>query len=163
DSLSQQLQPATSLRFVSEAAGALGSLGIMLLLSIFFLLGGPTLAEQVSRAFGDRARPDVQFVLDTVHDTFDSFARTQLLECTAFGVGTWICLGLAHVSGAPIVGVLAGILLLVPVVGALLAIAIPALVTLVLNPSAFLLVVVALVLLEQFVLNVLGPRLMSQR
>jgi predicted PurR-regulated permease PerM len=54
-------------------------------------------------------------------------------------------------------------MLLVPVVGSVLAVAIPVLATLLWSPSAVLIVAVSLVVLEQVVLNVVGPRLMSRQ
>ena len=77
--------------------------------------------------------------------------------------GVWACLALAQVDAAPVVGAAAGILLLVPVVGAILAVLVPVLATVFWHPNATLVIGAALVLLEQLVLNVLGPRLMSQR
>jgi predicted PurR-regulated permease PerM len=52
-----QIQSAALLPVVavSGVAGALGSFGMMLLLSLFFLLGGQQLAEQVVQMFGKRA------------------------------------------------------------------------------------------------------------
>jgi predicted PurR-regulated permease PerM len=148
---------------VGGVVGVLGSLAVMLLLSVFFLLGGQQLADQIIQAFGDRAACDVRFVLAAVHDAFESFVRAQLLQGVVYAGGVWVCLAVAHVEAAPLVGVATGVLLLVPVVGAVLAVLIPVVATGLLNQTAVLAVGAALVLLEQLVLNVLGPRLMSQR
>jgi predicted PurR-regulated permease PerM len=136
---------------------------MMLLLSVFFLLGGSQLAEQVIHSVGCRAAPDVRFVLTSVHDSFEGFVRAQLAQGVLFGAGVWACLAVAHVESAPLVAVIAGLMLLVPMVGAVLAVAVPVLATLLWNPSAALVVGVALVLFEQLVLNVIGPRLMSRQ
>ncbi len=53
--------------------------------------------------------------------------------------------------------------MLVPVIGAVLALLAPVLATLVWHPQATLAVVVVLVLLQQLVLNVVGPRIMSRQ
>lgn len=169
DNLAQQvrvpLESAASspLTVVNTAFGALGSLGTMLLLSVFFLLGGTQLANQLTQAFGGRGASDVRFVLTTVHDSFESFVRAQLLQGVLFGAGVWACLAALHVDTAPLVGFAAGVLLLVPLLGAVLAVVVPVLATLLWNPTATLFVVAALVLLEQVVLNVLAPRLMSKQ
>jgi predicted PurR-regulated permease PerM len=143
--------------------GAVGRLGMMLLLSVFFLLGGSQLAEQTIQCFGCRAAPDVRFVLTSVHDAFEGFARAQLAQGVLFGAGVWACLSMAHVESAPLIAVVAGFMILIPVVGSVLAVAIPVLAVVLWNPSAALVVAVALVLLEQVVLNVVGPRLMSRQ
>jgi predicted PurR-regulated permease PerM len=165
DTVIQQVLAASPgpLGLVGGAVGAVGSLGMMLLLSVFFLLGGPQLAEQVIHTFGGRAAADVRFVLTTVHDAFEGFARAQLLQAALYAAGVWACLEAAHVETAPLVSVIAGVMLIVPVVGAAFAIALPLLATLLWNPGAVLPVAIALVLLEQVVLNVVGPRLMGRQ
>jgi predicted PurR-regulated permease PerM len=151
------------LPLLSGAAGVLGSMAMILLLSVFFLASGRQLAEQVAQAFGGRATADVRFVLTTVHDTFAGFIRAQLVQSAAYAAGVWACLALAQVDSAPLVAATAGVLLLAPVLGAVLALLPPVLATLVSHPEATLVVVTALVVLEQLVLNVLGPRVMSRQ
>jgi predicted PurR-regulated permease PerM len=165
DSVVQQVLGALPgpLSVVSGAAGAVGSVGMMLLLSVFFLLGGPPLAEEVIHTFDGQAAADVRYVLTAVHDAFEGFLRAQFLQAALYAAGVWACLEVAHVGPAPLVSVVAGVMILVPVVGAALAVAVPLLATLLLNPDAALPVAVAVVLLEQLVLNVVGPRLMGKQ
>jgi predicted PurR-regulated permease PerM len=163
--VSAQLEPTalSSLAVLSAAMGVVGNLAMMLLLSVFFLVGGAQLADQVTQGFGGRVGPDVHFVLTAVHDSFEGFMRAQLLQGGVYAGCVWACLAVAQVDSAPLIGVAAGILLLVPVIGAILAVLVPVLATIFWHPTATLAVGAALVLLEQLVLNVLGPRLMSQR
>jgi predicted PurR-regulated permease PerM len=160
-----QLEPTGSspLAVVSGVMGVLASLAMMLLLSVFFLVDGDQLAEQVTQAFGGRAAADVRFVLTAVHDSFEGFMRAQLLQGGAYAGCVWACLAVAQVDAAPLLGAAAGILLLVPVIGAVLAVLVPVVATVFWHPTATLAVGAALVILEQLVLNVLGPRLKSQR
>jgi predicted PurR-regulated permease PerM len=152
-----------ALGVANGALGAVGSLAIMLLLSVFFLIDGPRLADQIADAFGCRLAGDVRFVQTTVHDAFNSFLRVQLLQGILFAIAVWACLAVAQVDTAPLVGVAAGALLLIPVVGAVLAVFVPIVATVLWNPGATLPVSIALVLLEQIVLNVVGPRLMTRQ
>ena len=153
---------ANPLAVTMQVVSAFGSFGLMLLLSVFFLAGGPQLAEQVTTAFGTKSS-DARFVLTAVHDTFESYARASLLQGLLYGVGVWACLQFLQVDTAPLIGFAAGALLLIPVVGAALAVLLPVIATLIWNPSAVVVIAIALILLEQVVLNVVGPRLMSQR
>jgi predicted PurR-regulated permease PerM len=136
---------------------------MMLLLSLFFLLGGQQLSEQVVQMFGSRAAGDVRFVLTAVHDAFESFVRAQFLQCVLYAAAVWVCLTLAQVASAPLIGLAAGVLLLVPVLGGVLAVLLPVLATILFNPSAALAVGGAVVACEQLVLNVVGPRLMGKQ
>ena len=163
DGMAAQLGASNPMAVVGGAATTLGNVGLMLLLSLFFLLGGPQLADQIIDWFGTRAAPDVRYVLTAVHDAFESFVRTQLLQGVMYAAGVWASLAVAQIDTAPLVGIIAGALLLVPVLGAVLAIVIPLVATILWNPGATLAVLAALVLLQQLVLNVVGPRLMSRQ
>jgi predicted PurR-regulated permease PerM len=169
ESLAQQaraLMDATQWSPMAALSGALGVLGgtaTMRLLSVFFLIGGRKLAESVAIAFGVGAERDVRFVLTTIHDAFDGFIRAQILQGLLFAAGVWACLAIAHVDAAPLLGASAGVLLLVPVLGAVLALVPPLLATVLWHPQAALAVLAVLIALEQLVLNVVGPRLMSRQ
>src|SRR5262249_55798437 len=73
-----------------------------------------------------------------------------------------VCLSVVHVGGALLAAAVAGALL-VPVVGPILAVVVPLLATAAWNLDALLPLLVALVVLEQLVLNGLGPRLMGRQ
>jgi predicted PurR-regulated permease PerM len=154
---------ASPLAVLSGAVDVLGRVGTMLLLSIFFVVGGPQLADQLTDAFGGQIAADLRFVLRAVHDTFEGFFRAQVLQSVLYAAGVWVCLALARVDVAPPVAILAGALLLVPVIGAAVAVLVPVVASLVYNPSATLAVGGVLVLLQQLVLNGVGPRLMGQQ
>ena len=102
-------------------------------------------------------------MLATLHDAFGSFFRSQSAEAVIFAVGTWACLAFANVDEAPLAAGAAGLLLLIPMVGAPLAFIPPIIATLVWHPEATVFVVVALAVFQAFVLNALGPRLMSRQ
>jgi predicted PurR-regulated permease PerM len=144
---------------VGVVATVTGDLGLILVLSVFFLAGGKAIAAQIESAFTGRARADIHFLLTTLHDTFGSYLRCQVIQGLVFGATTWVTLSLAHVEGALLAGGAAGALLLIPIVGPVLAVVVPLLTTIVSSPDATLPVLAALVVLEQLVLNGLGPRL----
>jgi predicted PurR-regulated permease PerM len=157
----QALRAASTGAFqaIAVVASVAGDLGLMLVLSVFFVAGGGRVAAQLEGAFTGRARADIHFLLTTLHDTFGSYLRCQVIQGLVFGAGTWATLSLAHVDGALLAAGAAGALLLIPIVGPVLALAVPVLATVTWSPDATLPVLVALVVLQQLVLNGLGPRL----
>jgi predicted PurR-regulated permease PerM len=160
----QGVQSASPAAFnaLTNTAGLLGNLGLTVLLSVFYAAGGERLASQFERMFSGRARSDVHFTLTIVHDTFARYLRCQVIQGLAYGAGTWVCLSLAHVDGAGLAAIAAGALLLIPLVGTVLALLPPLLGLLTWNPEATLPVLVALLVLQQLVLNGLGPRIMGR-
>jgi len=157
--------PWDALAFASSATGAFAGIGLMLLLSVYFLTGGPQLAELLLGLFPERMDDEARFILCTINDAFGGFFRSQAAQAVIFGGGTWVCLALAHVEAAPIAAVAAGLLLLIPMVGAPLAMVPPLLAMLIWQPSASVtvFVVVILAVFQALVLNVLGPRLVGRQ
>jgi putative heme transporter len=142
-------------------AGVAGNLGFMLLLSVFFVVGGGRVATQLEGAFSGRARDDVHFLLTTLHDTFGGYLRCQVIQGLVYGAGTWVFLSVAQVDGALLAAGTAGALLLIPIVGPALALLVPVIAIVTWSPEATLRVLTGLVVLQQLVLNGVGPRLMG--
>jgi predicted PurR-regulated permease PerM len=157
----QSASPAV-LQAVTNTAGLAGNLALALVLAVYFAAGGERLAAQFAAIFTGKARAHTHFILITVHDTFASYLRCQLLQGLAYGAGTWVCLTLAQVGGAGLAASAAGAVLLIPIIGTVLAVVPPLLAVLTWNPDATLPVLVALVVLQQLVLNGLGPRIMGR-
>jgi predicted PurR-regulated permease PerM len=157
------IQAASTSTFeaIAVVATVAGNLGLMLVLSVFFVAGGPRLAAQLEGAFSGRARADIHFLLTTLHDTFGTYLRCQVIQGVVYAAGTWAFLSLGGVEGALLAAGAVGALLLIPIVGPALALLVPALATVTWNPDATLLMLAALVVLQQLVLNGLGPRLMG--
>jgi len=91
DRVAAQLGASNPMAVVGGAANVVGNVGLMLLLSVFFLLGGPQLADQVIQTFGTRAAPDVRYVLTAAHDAVEGFVWTQLLQAVMYAGGVWAC------------------------------------------------------------------------
>jgi predicted PurR-regulated permease PerM len=156
-----QAASASTFAAISVVATVAGNLGLMLVLSVFFVAGGPRLAAQLEGPFSGRARADIHFLLTALHDTFGTYLRCQVMQGVVYGAGTWAFLSFGRVEGALLAAGAAGTLLLIPIVGPALALLVPALATVTWNPDATLLMLAALVVLQQLVLNGLGPRLMG--
>jgi predicted PurR-regulated permease PerM len=160
----QALQTASASAFqaIAVVATVAGSLGLMLVLSVFFVTGGGRIAAQLEAAFSGRARDDIHFLLTTLHDSFGSYLRCQVIQGLLYGACTWVCLLLARVDGALLAAGAAGALLLIPIIGPALALILPVIATVTWSPEATLPALAALVVLQQLVLNGIGPRLMGR-
>ena len=153
----------SALQVATVTASALAGLGLLVLVSAYFLFDGGRLAEQVLRTFPSRVREDVEFVLTVAVDAFVGYLRGQLAQGLIYGIGTWAFLATLTIDNALLGGVAAGLLLLIPVVGPVLAIVVPLTLALLSRPTAVPSLLVLLVVLQQIVINVLAPRLMSRQ
>lgn len=135
---------------------------LVLVIAFYLLMDGEQLKDRLFTLVPDSQRSRVAFVEATVNEVLGGYLRGQLLMAltigTLAGVGTAI-LGLGQYS--VLIGVLAGILELVPMLGPWLA-SMPAIVLSLFQPHPFPLALeVALYFLaiQQLESNVIGPRI----
>ncbi|KAA0023934.1 AI-2E family transporter [Antrihabitans cavernicola] len=148
---------------VSAATSVLVTLGLVLILSFFFIKDGPRFIPWMHRVLGRESGSHIEEVLSRMWDTLGGFIRTQalvsLIDAVFIGVGLVIL-------GVPLALVLAVITFLggfVPIVGAFVAGALAALVALVANGFTTALIVLAIIVaVQQIEGNVLQPVLQSR-
>ena len=157
---------------VGNALGVLLSLFTVLILSFFMMtLGRPFV--QKGRSYLPRSLdPDLDAVHDVINRAFGGFVRGQLILSTIYGVAiTGILLGFSLVPGsgaqlahyAVLAGILGGLVLIIPAIGATLSMIPPMLVGALALPDwpHRIALIVAIWALNVLVTDVLGPRVMS--
>lgn len=135
---------------------------LVLLISAYIMIDGRALSEQLLRLLPDRFASDARLSLATVDRTFGGFIRGTLLQAFIYGTVVTALMLTFGLQFGVVVGVATGILMLVPVVGGLIGLALPLLAGL-LQSSPNTLVLVALLFVFQFILfNLIMPRILSQ-
>ena len=151
------------------ALGALPSLGnqlfgltLILVFSASFLADGGALGAKAVAALPERWQAGARLIAGSVETSFGSFVRGQLLFALVYALlnaAVMAVFGLPYVLvAAPV----AGLLLLVPLVGNYLAYLPPLLVTLVERPDSTLLMGGVLAVMQGLYLNLIGPRIMAR-
>ncbi len=106
-------------------------------------------------------RHDVVEILRRVDRVFSAYIRAQLLLAVTVGTITWLLLTLVGVQFALVLGIIAGITELIPVIGPILG-AVPAIgVALATSPEKTLLVLLIAIAVQFTENNVLVPRIQS--
>lgn len=111
--------------------GILGSLLTVLttfFLSVYMLIEHDSVVEGLPLLFHSKRRKRVRQMIEKVESKVGAWLRGQLLLCIVVGVLTWLVLSLLNIKYAAALGVLAGLLEVVPVLGPLLS-AIPIMIT----------------------------------
>jgi predicted PurR-regulated permease PerM len=135
---------------------------IVLILSYYMTLDGRRISAALLLALPGTYRDDARYLFDSVNRAFTGFLRGQCAQAAIYGLGTAMVMSLAGMELVLLSSVLATLFMLIPFIGPFLAIILPLVVAAVTLPSSFLAVLVALFLLQQIVVNVIAPRLMSQ-
>lgn len=140
------------------------------LASIYISLSAHTFHESFLRAVPVRYRPEVTILSARIEKTWKAFFRGQLTLMVFIGVIVWLGLEILGIPGAPYLGILAGLLEIVPNIGPVIA-TIPAVIVALLQGSTHfpvspmfsaLLVILFYYLVQQFENNLIVPKVLGQ-
>ncbi len=154
---------SNAVQIATGVAALLVELVIVLILSFYFMADGGRMSESLIRALPLRAQDDTRFLVANVHRAFAGFLRSQLIQALLSGIGTGLIMSALHVDYALLCAFVAGVILLIPFVGPVVAVWLPFTIALFTKPDAAWLVFVLLLALQQVIFNVLAPRIMSQQ
>ena len=154
---------SNAIGFATGAATLLAEVLIMLILSFYFMVDGVRLAESMITALPLRAQDDARFLVASIHRAFAGFLRGQMIQAWAGGVGTGLIMSALHVDYALLSSVVAGLVLLIPFLGPVLAIVLPLTIALLTRPDVAIFLFIALLALQQVIFNVLAPRILSHQ
>ncbi|MCC7104804.1 MAG: AI-2E family transporter [Chloroflexi bacterium] len=135
---------------------------IIVILSYYVTLDGQKITGSMLQALPSDKRDDLRFFFATVNRSFGGFLRGQLVQAIIYALGTAAVMLFFKLDFVLLSAVLAGISMLIPFIGPLLALAAPLLVSLTTRLETLLFVFIALFVLQQIVVNVIAPRVMSQ-
>ena len=172
----QSLSQALTATF-RTAAGVVGSVFsrfaltlFIFLTSIYISLTAHTFHEAFMRVVPERFVPETAILLSRMGRMWNAFFRGQLTLMLLIGVITWLGLTILGVPGAVYLGIVAGLLELIPNLGPVIA-TIPAVIVALLQGSDYLplsqpvfalVVVLFYVLVQQLENNLIVPRVLGQ-
>ncbi len=133
---------------------------ITLIIAFYLLLDGPRITDGLLRASPARFRDDLHYFLQTVDDTFGGYVRSWAILALIYGAGTGIIMVATDIPFVFPVAVFAGLMLVIPFVGDIVAV-IPPLIIGLLTVSLrnVIIAMIALVALQQLVLQILRPKI----
>jgi predicted PurR-regulated permease PerM len=178
NSISDQI-PALTLSFTSNAVNSTTQLFasilsilfdtfLVLIISFYMMLDGDRLVESFVRRLPPAWIPDVRLFQSYVEQIFGGFFRAQLTIGFIYGILTWMILMIFQQANGLLVGVVSGIIMLLPFIGPPLSIVPPLLLVLLQSPANNLgwnlvLLVIALIIAQQIVMQMLAPRIFGSQ
>lgn len=157
-------------RFAQNALGVATGLAslvtnffLVLILSFYMMLDAPRLSRRFLELVPPDWRDEAVFFLRSVDRTFGGFVRGQLIMAVLSAVGTMIVMRWAGLTFILAVSLFAGFIMLIPIVGAPIALFLPVIIAIFQKtPATALSVGVALFVFQQMILHMLMPRIMSE-
>ena len=149
------------LSVIMGIANVLANLLIVLLLSFYMTLDGDRITRRVLRMIPQPARREIVMVVRSIGVSFGGFIRGQLIQALIFAVGTAIVAWIAGLENVAAISLLAGILMLIPLIGLPLSLIPAVVVAFAHSPFTALWVGMVLFVFQQAVVNLLMPQIMS--
>lgn len=156
---------STLLKSTTNIAANIVNLVLSVMLSFYVILSKESLAKQFNRVFAwalpEQHHRRLLHVLSVANDSFSNFITGMLTE--AFILGTLVTVGMIvlRFPYASMIGVLAGVLALIPVLGAYLSATIGFVMILAVSPSQAIGFLVFILIVQQIEGNLIYPRIMG--
>jgi predicted PurR-regulated permease PerM len=148
---------------ITSTFEALAGLLIIIFVAIYIAVSPGTYREGIVHLIPHTRRPQLVEVLDEVAETLRGWLTARLIAMIVIGIVTGVALALLGVRGALALGIIAGLMELVPFYGPVVA-SIPAIgVALLESPQKALYVAILYIVIQQFEGNILTPLLLKKR
>jgi predicted PurR-regulated permease PerM len=149
--------------------GSIGGIGnevfritLVIIFSVSFLVDGDKMASAALSALPERWRGGATTIVQSVETSFGSFVRGQLFSAFVYALLNAVVMVGFGLPNVAIGALLAGLLIIVPLVGNYLAYIPPLIICLVARPDQALIMFIVLAVMQSIYLNVISPRIMAR-
>src|SRR5258708_6582311 len=143
-------------------ATILFDLFLVLIIAFLMLLDGDTLWNRFTEMLSEELRSEFELLRMSSDRAFGGFIRGSLILGLIYGIATLLILVAFGVPFSGVLAVFSGIFVMIPFFGPILAMVPVLFITFLGAPGAFVPVLVLSLILQQVMLNVVSPRIMSK-
>ncbi|MFV8313505.1 AI-2E family transporter [Aerococcus viridans] len=155
----------TSVSVLTTSVGAVTNIFLGILFAIYILFSKEKLAKQVDRLLTVYVRDDIHQLIENVarvaNETFSKFISGMVIEAIILGALVTAGLFILQVPYAAMLGVLQGVMALIPIIGAFLSGAVGVLILLALNPTYALIYLIFVLFVQQLEGDLIYPRVVG--
>lgn len=135
---------------------------LVFILSFYFMKDSERIFGGMLQMLPPRWQDEARLLAISVEKSFGAFVRGQLVFALFYGIFTAIVMLLFKLDYVLVGSIVAGLCMIIPLVGNFLAFVPPLLVCLLSRPDQWGLLMISLFVAQSFMMNVVGPRIMSQ-
>jgi predicted PurR-regulated permease PerM len=151
-----------ALGFVSATATIAFDLLLVLIIAFLMLLDGDALWNRFTGLLSEELRSEFELLRMSSDRAFGGFIRGSLILGVIYGVATVLILVAFGVPFSGVLAVFSGIFVMIPFFGPILALVPVLVITFLGAPGSLVPVAILSILLQQVMLNVVSPRIMSK-
>ena len=155
----------TSVSVLTTSVGAVTNIFLGILFAIYILFSKEKLAKQVDRLLTVYVRDDIHQLIENVarvaNETFSKFISGMVIEAIILGALVTAGLFILQVPYAAMLGVLQGVMALIPIIGAFLSGAVGVVILLALNPAYAVVYLIFVFFVQQLEGDLIYPRVVG--
>lgn len=155
----------TSVSVLTTSVGAVTNIFLGILFAIYILFSKEKLAKQVERLLTVYVRDDIHQLIENVarvaNETFSKFISGMVIEAIILGALVTAGLFILQVPYAAMLGVLQGVMALIPIIGAFLSGAVGVVILLALNPAYAVVYLIFVFFVQQLEGDLIYPRVVG--
>lgn len=155
----------TSVSVLTTSVGAVTNIFLGILFAIYILFSKEKLAKQVERLLTVYVRDDIHQLIENVarvaNETFSKFISGMVIEAIILGALVTAGLFILQVPYAAMLGVLQGVMALIPIIGAFLSAAVGVVILLALNPTYAVVYLIFVFFVQQLEGDLIYPRIVG--
>jgi predicted PurR-regulated permease PerM len=151
-----------ALVIVTQVASGVANAFIIIVLSFYMMLDGKRVAQQALALIPTEYHDELSVASRSIERTFGGFIRGQLLRALLYAVFVALAMTIAGLGFAVAIGSLAGLIMFIPVIGAPIAMVMPAFIALFQSPSLAPWMFLIMTVYQQILLHIVMPKVMSE-
>lgn len=145
----------------SSFATALMSIAFALVIAFWILVELPDLGRECLRLAGPRYHDDLEMLHLSFSRVMGGYIRGTLLQCVIIGAACTVCYGIVGIPSSIAIGIITGMLNIIPVIGPWLGGIIALLIGILVEPWVGIVAFLGAIIIQQFVYTFISPRIMA--
>ncbi|MEY8461449.1 AI-2E family transporter [Eggerthellaceae bacterium 24-137] len=147
--------------FGTTLANGLMALGFGLVIAFWVLMELPAIGAETRRLIGPKHAEDAEFFHATFTRVMGGYIKGTLLQCAIIGVGCGILFAVAGVPNAAVLGLITGVMNIIPIIGPWIGGALAAIVAIFAGPVTAAIALIGTIVIQQLVYTFISPRIMA--
>ena len=147
--------------FGTTLANGLMAFGFGLVIAFWVLMELPAIGRETRRLIGPKHAGDAEFFHATFTRLMGGYIKGTLFQCAIIGVGCGVLFGFIGVPNAAVLGLITGVMNIIPIIGPWIGGALAAIVAIFSGPMTAAIALIGTIVIQQLVYTFISPKIMA--